>query len=213
MTMTDQDRHPAVAGNSARPRRAEARSAKRGRGPENAGNSVMGRSPAGKRLAGFAILLRRLAVALAAMMLFLLTLAPIASQAAEQLPSAFLHDIYKQYIGAGTPGVKLDGDADYKRYFTPGLANIIIADNAKANQVGDVPTLDGDPFIDAQDWSITGIKIAVDDKATDKAIAKVSFKNNGEAETVTLDLVKVDGAWKIDDIHWPEDSLRGIYKE
>lgn len=160
-----------------------------------------------------AAVLRQTAIAVAAAMLSLLALAPIAGQAAEQVPSAFLHDIYKQYIGTGTPGVKLDGDADYKRYFTPAMANIIIADNAKANQVGDIPTLDGDPFIDAQDWLITGIKIAVDDKATDKTVAKVSFKNNGEAETVTLDLVKVDGAWKIDDIHWPEDSLRGIYKE
>jgi hypothetical protein len=207
-TMTDQDRRPAAAGKSARRRRAHALSDQRDIGPE-----IAGRSSARKRLAGLAVLLRRLAVALAAMMLFLLTLTPIASQAAEQVPSAFLHGIYKQYIGAGTPGVKLDGAADYKRYFTPELANIIIADNAKANQVGDVPTLDGDPFIDAQDWSITAVKIAVDDKATDKTVAKVSFKNNGEAETVTLDLVKMDGAWKIDDIHWPEDSLRGIYKE
>jgi hypothetical protein len=161
--------------------------------------------------------LRRLATLalniFAAMALVVMTMAPVASRAAEPVPSVFLHDIYKHYVGKNTAGVKLDSDADFKRYFTPDLANIIIADIAKANQVGDIPTLDGDPFIDSQDWSIPSVKIAVDDKATDKTTAKVSFKNNGTAETVTVDLVKVDGAWKIDDIHWPEDSLRGIYKQ
>jgi hypothetical protein len=44
-------------------------------------------------------------------------------------------------------------------------------------------------------------------------IAKVSFTNAGEAETVTLDLVKIDGAWKIDDTHWPDGSQRGLYKQ
>jgi hypothetical protein len=132
--------------------------------------------------------------------------------AATQLPSAFLQNIYKHYVGKNTAGVKLDSDADYKRYFTPAMAKIILDDQAAAAKNGDVPTLDGDPFIDAQDWQIAKFKVDVDDKATDKTVGKVSFTNIDKAETISLDLVKVDGAWKIDDIHWPEDSLRGIYK-
>jgi hypothetical protein len=135
------------------------------------------------------------------------------ASAATQGPKAFLQDIYKHYVGKNAPGVPLDGDADIKRYFTPAMAKIILDDDAKAEQAGDIPTLDGDPFVGHQDWLITKFQIEVDDKATDKTTAKVSFKDEGKTETVTLDLVLVDGVWKIDDIHWPEDSLRGIYKQ
>jgi len=142
-----------------------------------------------------------------------LALLPLAAQAADQTPRAFLQSIYKHYIGTNTAGVKLDKDADYRRYFTPELAQMILDDIAKSQKNDDVPALDGDPFIDAQDWSITKIDIDVDDKATDKTVGKVSFKNLGEAKTITLDLVKIDGAWKIDDIHWPEATLRSLYKQ
>lgn len=156
--------------------------------------------------------LRRLC-RLAAALVLCVALMPLAARAADQTPRAFLQAIYKHYIGTNTAGVKLDSDADYHRYFTPELAKIILDDIAKSQKNDDVPTLDGDPFIDAQDWSIKKVQIDVDDKATDKTVGKVSFKNLDKDETVTLDLVKIDGAWKIDDIHWPEDSLRGLYKQ
>jgi len=157
---------------------------------------------------------RHIAVlALSVLAFVLLCLTPQAGQAAAQTPHAFLQAIYQHYIGTNTAGVKLDSDADYRRYFTPDLAKIILDDIAKAQKNDDVPTLDGDPFIDAQDWSIPKVQIDVDDKATDKTVAKVSFKNEGTPETIAVDLVKIDGAWKIDDIHWPEASLRGLYKQ
>jgi hypothetical protein len=134
-------------------------------------------------------------------------------QAADQTPSAFLKQIYKQYVGKNTPGVVLDTDADIQRYFTPSMAKIIIDDDAKAEKSGDIPTLDGDPFVGHQDWQITKFKVDVDDQATDKTSAKVSLTDLGKIEVITVDLVKVDGAWKIDDVHWTEDSLRGIYKQ
>ncbi len=155
-----------------------------------------------------AILLTLLSTTLAG-----LSLTAMPGAAADQSPRAFLQGIYKHYIGKSTPGVVLDSDADIKRYFTSDMASIILADEAKAAQTGDIPTLDGDPFVGHQDWSISTFQIDVDNKAMDKTIAKVSFKNDGKMETVTLDLVKVDGTWKIDDIHWPEDSLRSIYRQ
>jgi hypothetical protein len=142
-----------------------------------------------------------------------LSLPAAPAHATDQGPKAFLQSIYKQYVGKNAGGVPLDGDADIKRYFTPDMAKIILDDNTKAAQAGDIPTLDGDPFVGHQDWLINKFQIEVDDKATDKTTAKVSFKNLDKMETVTLDLVKVDGAWKIDDVHWPEYSLRGIYKQ
>jgi hypothetical protein len=157
---------------------------------------------------------RHLPMLLLSVLAFLLLgFAPQAAQAAAQTPRAFLQAIYQHYIGANTAGVPLDSDADYRRYFTPDLAKIILDDIAKAQKNDEVPTLDGDPFIDAQDWSIPKVQIDVDDKATDKTTAKVTFKNAGTPETITVDLMKIGGAWKIDDIHWPEASLRGLYKQ
>lgn len=152
-------------------------------------------------------------VRLAFAALCLIVLLPLHAGAAEQTPRAFLQAIYQQYIGANAAGVTLDEDTDWRRYFTPDLAQIIIADYAKAAQSGDIPNLDGDPFVDAQDWSISKVQIEVDDKATDKTVGKVSFSNAGKAMALTLDLVKIDGAWKINDIHGPEGSLRDIFKQ
>jgi len=152
-------------------------------------------------------------VRLALAALCLIVSPPLTAGAAEQSPHAFLQAIYQQYIGANAAGATLDEDADWRRYFTPDLAQIIIDDYAKAAQSGDIPNLDGDPFVDAQDWSISKVQIDVDDKATDKTVGKVSFTNLGKAMTLTFDLVKIDGSWKINDIHGPDGSLRDIFKQ
>ena len=156
--------------------------------------------------------LRQLA-SLAFALIIAVTLMPAASHAADQTPHAFLLAIYKQYVGKNAGGVKLDYDSDYLRYFTPEMSKIIVDDGAKAEKNGDVPTLDGDPFVGHQDWDISNLKITVDDKATDKTTGTVTFKDIGKPETITVDLVKVNGAWRIDDVHWAEDSLRGIFKQ
>ena len=59
-----------------------------------------------------------------------------------------------------------------------------------------------DPFIDAQDWDISAVDIAVRDTGAEKVSAKVSFKNLGKPTTVVLDLVKLRGEWRIADINW-----------
>jgi hypothetical protein len=76
--------------------------------------------------------------------------------------------------------------------------------------------LDFDPFIDAQDWEIDTVDIALREVAPDKTSATVSFKNLGEPHSVVLDLVKLKTGWRIADITWDrkhalgEDTLRGI---
>jgi hypothetical protein len=106
-------------------------------------------------------------------------------------PQAFLEAIYRNYEGKDSKGFMLDKPAVIRRTF--------------------VPELDGDPFIDAQDWEITGlvIKVAMDGAA--KAAATVTFKNFGEAHTVTHELVKTGNGWRIADIRMKERSLRGLY--
>jgi hypothetical protein len=128
--------------------------------------------------------------------------------AAEQSARAFLESIYARYQGIDPEGVALSTDEDLNHYFTPELARKLAEDSRAAQAKGDVPELDGDPFVDAQDWQLTDLKIDVDDAATQKTTAKVSFENQGQPVTIRLDLVKIGADWKINDIHWPKGSLR-----
>ena len=69
-----------------------------------------------------------------------------------------------------------------------------------------------DPFIDAQDWDISAVDVAVRDTSAEKASATVSFKNLGKPTTVVLDLVKLRGEWRIADINWGrKQTLRTLF--
>ena len=68
-----------------------------------------------------------------------------------------------------------------------------------------------DPFIDAQDWDISTVDVAVRDTGAGKASAIVSFKNLDKPTTVVLDLVKLREGWRIADIDWGrKPTLRGL---
>jgi hypothetical protein len=131
---------------------------------------------------------------------------------ADPAAQAFVEGIYKSYGGPNSPGVKLNGKAALERYFTPALAALIEGDAKRAKAKGEVPALDGDPFVDAQDWDIKKVSILVAETGPNKAVATVTFSNYGEDREVKLDLVKTATDWRIDDIHWREGSLRGLYR-
>jgi hypothetical protein len=148
------------------------------------------------------------------LLLAMLFAAPGQARAAGQSPEAFLHAIYGHYIGdpAKALGLPLDTHAKIRRYFEPSLAALIIKDQDAAAKRGEPPALDGDPFVDAQDWRIAAVDIRVQNAGDGKATGVVSFLNAGKPMTVTLQLVKLKGAWKIGDIVWEEEgSLRGLY--
>jgi len=93
------------------------------------------------------------------------------------------------------------------------LARLIEDDAAAAAKAGEVPSLDGDPFIDAQDWQINSFTIAVKDTGPDKALGTVKFKNQKENVAVELDLVKLKDGWRIDEIRTKTGSLRDLLKK
>jgi hypothetical protein len=131
--------------------------------------------------------------------------------AAEQTAQTFVERIYAAYTGPSAKGVPLDGSSAYARYFTPELAQMIDKDVRAAKKRGDVPTLDGDPFIDAQDWQIERVAIELKDIPPNKALAKVRFKNVDEDRLIELDLVKLKQGWRIADIRGPSGSLRSLF--
>jgi hypothetical protein len=135
--------------------------------------------------------------------------------AADASALAFVTGIYNAYQGKNSEGHPLDGKHAIRRYFEPSLAALMVKDQKIAARRGEVGLLDGDPFIDAQDWDISNLDIAVTDAAPGKANATVKFTNLGKPNTVVLDLVKIKNDWRIRDITWMRDgkpaTLRGIY--
>jgi hypothetical protein len=147
-------------------------------------------------------------VVLMAISLAVALVAP-AARAADPSAQSFVQAIYDQYKGKDAKGVELSGNAAVRRYFAPALAALIIKDRRQAR--GEVGKLDADPFLDAQDWEIEGVEVAVRDTAAGKARATVSFKNLGQPQTVILDLVKLKQDWRIADITWDRKAtLRGL---
>jgi Protein of unknown function (DUF3828) len=133
--------------------------------------------------------------------------------AADSLATAFVTGIYETYKGSGAKGLALDTDRTVRRYFEPSLAGLIIRDRKNAH--GEVGQLDGDPFIDAQDWNIDKFDIEVTDTAPGKAKATVKFVNLDRPATIVLDLVKIKNDWRVGDITWQRDgkpqTLRALF--
>ncbi len=134
---------------------------------------------------------------------------PLTARAQTQSPQTFLQSIYEPYLTAGFKGQpywQLD------RFFTPPLARVIDADMREAKRRVEVPKLDGDPFLDAQEWDIENLAISVKTDGP-KATGAVSFDNFGKRTEVALDLVQTPVGWRIADIKGPSGSLSALYKE
>jgi hypothetical protein len=133
--------------------------------------------------------------------------------ATDSLATAFVASIYETYKGSGAKGVSLDSDRAVRRYFEPSLANLIIRD--RKNAKGEVGQLDGDPFVDAQDWNIDKFDIEVTETGASNAKATVKFVNLDRPATIVLDLVKLKSDWRIGDITWLRDgkpeTLRALF--
>jgi hypothetical protein len=134
----------------------------------------------------------------------------LSALAEEPSAKAFVDGIYQRYVGpeGSAYGVSLGDDDAVRRWFAPELAQRIIADADAADARGEVPMLDGDPFVNAQEWRIDGFEDIVTESAPGKAQAVVSFDNYDRHETITLDLVLLDGAWKVAEIDWGADQGR-----
>jgi hypothetical protein len=135
-----------------------------------------------------------------------------AARAADPSAQAFLEGIYAHYKGKDTKGVAYSGRGS-ARYFTPSLVRLIDDDARAAKKRGDVPTLDGDPFVDAQEWDIAKFDIAVTENGAGKATGTVKFNNEGQDKEITIDLVKTKAGWRVDDLHAPSGSLRALFKK
>ncbi len=137
------------------------------------------------------------------------------SFAADQTAEAFVNGIYAHYKGdpKKAHGIYLDKESELRQYFEPSLVDLIIKDEENAKKSGDEPALDGDPFVDSQEWKIPSFAIKVEHQGDDHATATVKFKNYGKPVLLHLNLVRLQDGWRIADIVWngDEGTLRGLY--
>lgn len=123
----------------------------------------------------------------------------------------FVANIYQQYLGKDSRGVALDNAATVRRYFAEPLASALLADRKAAAKRKEVPQLDGDPFIDAQDWDIATYDVMVTETEASRRRAEVKFNNAGRNDVIVLDLVADrDFAWRIAEIHYAKTTLSKI---
>lgn len=148
-------------------------------------------------------MLRRLALPM-----LLLGALPFGVEAQQQTAQAFLQSIYEPYLKASFKGQPY---TDPGRFFTPDLARAMERDMRGAKQRNEAPTLDGDPFVDAQEWRITNLAVRVTGSG-DSVTGVVSFANSGKPTRMVISLIRTSAGWRISDIAGANGSLRSLFK-
>lgn len=137
-----------------------------------------------------------------------LLVVPATAAAQQQTPQQFLASIYEPYKKTDFKGHNY---RETSRFFAADLAQAMDKDVAEADKRKEVPTLDGDPFIDAQDWKIGSVTYATSVYG-DKAAGAVAFTNFDEPKAAVLTLVKTPAGWRISEIVTANGSLRALFK-
>ena len=127
----------------------------------------------------------------------------------------FLTTIYEAYVGNSSQtakGIALTDPAAIRRYFSPGLASLILDESLLERATGDALVLGNDPFVGHDSWDIADLAVEVKITGPAKALGTVSFTNFGRPEKVVVELLKVGTDWRIAEINWGPLTLRSIYR-
>jgi hypothetical protein len=100
--------------------------------------------------------------------------------------------------------------AQAERFFEPTLAAAMQRDYQLAQKNGVPPTLNGDPFVDVQEWEIANLSIRAASSG-EQATGMVSFVNLKQKKTLAVELVQTRAGWRIADIADAGGSLRALY--
>ena len=142
-------------------------------------------------------------------LVLLLAALPIAARAQpQQTAQAFLESLYAPYRAKGFNGQPY---TQAERFFEPTLAAAMQRDYQLAQKNGVPPTLNGDPFVDAQEWDVSNLSIQAA-VSGEQATGRVSFVNFKQKKTLAVELVQTKAGWRIADIAGAGGSLRALYK-
>jgi hypothetical protein len=140
---------------------------------------------------------------------------PIPTLGKAPTAKAFLDEIYRHSLGSsnsGAKGIALTNAKAARAYFTVGLASLIIEDRTLETKHGQLPALDGDPFVGHREWDISNLAIEVKGKGASKATGTVTFTNHGKPEKIVLELQRSGNDWRIADIDWDSGNLRRAFR-
>lgn len=126
-------------------------------------------------------------------------------------PEGLVAELYKQTDNENSPFFQDKNRELVDKYFTKNLADMIWKDSVDSGD--EVGALDFDPLYNAQDTEIAELKINKAEVKDEKAIVPVTFLNFGDLQTIKFMLAKENGAWKIEDINYGENTLIEVYKE
>lgn len=145
----------------------------------------------------------------------LLATGPAEARVADASAKSFLAAIYQAYVGDSTrtaKGIALNDAEAIRRYFSPGLAYLILEDTPAVRTPGAGIVLGNDPFVGHAAWDIANLSIEVKEAGPAKALGTISFTNFGQPAKVTLELLKVGADWRIAEIKWGPLTLRSVYR-
>jgi len=122
--------------------------------------------------------------------------------AKDQTPKQFLQAIYAPYSANGY-GLRWRGPKT-GQYFDESLTKLILRDMKESE--GEIGRIAVDPFVFAQDFGISSLKIEILSQDMQRAKAVASFTNLSKPTRVLYDLVSTAQGWRIANIIWPEEG-------
>ena len=117
---------------------------------------------------------------------------------ADSDPVKLITAIYETYQ-KNTPELGGGGEPGLPHVYSKRLQGLVDKD-AKETPQGMVGRIDWDVFVNGQDWKLSELKITLVSKTADRAQIRASFKNFGDANNILFDLVRENGAWRVDDV-------------
>jgi hypothetical protein len=94
-----------------------------------------------------------------------------------------------------------------RRFLEPRLADAWLRDAKEKNK-----KLDYDPFIQGQDFEVTGLSVRQDALTGERATVRAEFRNFGPQTTVVYQVVRGEDGWRIGDAVHKGRSLRRVFR-
>lgn len=151
--------------------------------------------------------------------LALLLALPFAARAAALSPEDTIRALYAadaSFISGKGEGV-MGSTKARALYFSQAALKALVGDEKAAAKRGEPPTIEGDPFIDAQESDFADLKIVKLSGDSKTAWVEADFERPAAKvrEKIDYALVFERGAWRIEDMTWirvdpPRETLRGL---
>jgi len=144
---------------------------------------------------------------------------PLAGLAADGGPEGAIKALYladQPFISGAGHGV-IDSAKARAKFLSQTALRALAADEKAAARRGEPPTIEGDPFIDAQEADFSDLQIVKRSADAMSAVVEADFArpNAKTREKIDYALVFERGAWRIDDMTWiragqPPETLRKL---